>query len=191
MNNIIISGSNRSGSTSLFSYLCKHPDISGSKTKQTNYFIDKNDITKNTVIPIHYTGSKPYSSIFPNIESHYYLEASPDYLYSEGTPERVKQYFSIPPKILFILREPNSRLMSWYKFGKQIGEISSDESYEEFLRKCKSKKFQGKISYQAIATGEYYKYIGDFFKIIPFEDIKVVFFEDLKENPEKVVFLNI
>lgn len=184
---MIIAGANRSGSTSLYNYLCYHPEIEGSELKQSNYFLSKTGIYRNSLAPIHYTSGLPYCEIFTATKCKYLLDASPDYLYSEGTASRISNYFPVKPKILFILREPNDRVMSWYHFGKQIGEVTKDESFEEFVNKSRSGRYSQKLSYNAVDTSYYDRYLPEFYSNFDDDDILIVYFEDIKRNALEVI----
>ena len=136
---IIIAGSNRSGTTSLFHYLSHHPEINPSKVKQTNFFLSMTHYHSKKVIPINYSDDiHAYSDLFHKSVARFEMEASPDYLYSKGTAIRIRNYLNCPPKLIFLLREPNDRMKSWFGFGKQIGEVPEDQTYSEFISKCLS-----------------------------------------------------
>jgi hypothetical protein len=73
--NVVIAGTVKSGTTSLFTYLSWHPDVCVSSVKETNYFT-----------PIIYdekiSNLENYYSFFEHCnESLITLEASPRYLY--------------------------------------------------------------------------------------------------------------
>src|SRR5688572_28937982 len=72
--NLIIAGVNKAGSTSMFHYLSAHPEITGSKDKETCYFLP---IRYNkTVAPI-----EEYAAQFDQSSgARYRLEATPGYM---------------------------------------------------------------------------------------------------------------
>ncbi len=187
---IIICGSNRSGSTSLFKYLSAHPKISSSNIKQTNFFLDSSFIEKGKQEAIYHHSTHPddYLAYYNITEEHRYrLEASPDYMYSKGTPDRLKKYFDPEPLLIFILREPNDRLRSWFSFGKQIGQISPEETFDTFVEKSKKNTENTLKSYQAIETADYFKYLTPFYNTFSSSSIYTVSFDKLKSQPIEVI----
>ena len=183
---VIIAGGNRSATTSLYEYLSDIGIFIPSHVKQTNYFLDKRFVDEGQQANYHYLSDKDsYKSCFPDAErSGPFLEASPDYLYSSVTAQALLDYFDVNPLLIFILRDPKTRIYSWYTFGKQIGEVPSEESYTDFLDKCGQPENYGKKAYRAIATSDYYRLLKPYYNIFSSEDIQIVFFEELSQTPD-------
>ncbi len=186
---IIIAGTNKAGTTSLFKYLGDHPDICPSNVKQTNFFLDKDYPLLNQK-PVYDYESDPtlFEKYFPNnAKTEIKLEATPDYMYSEGTPEKMARYFKGKKvKIIFILREPLNRLMSWFKFGKQIGQLPEETTLAEFIEMNKAEKRNSdKAPLVALETGNYSNYIRRFFNYFEKEKISIYFFEEMTDDPER------
>ena len=109
----IIIGAQKCGTTSLYHFVIRHPDIIPARVKEIHYFT------------VHYKlGSQYYRSNFPtNISRHGYLkkqkkltgEASPTYIYYSTTPNRMKK---IMPnvRLIVILRNPVDRAYSQYHY---------------------------------------------------------------------------
>ena len=73
--NLIIAGVNKAGSTSLFHYLSQHPEVCGSKDKETCYFLPL--LYNESISPI-----TNYEAQFSHCgKSAYRLEATPAYIY--------------------------------------------------------------------------------------------------------------
>ncbi len=103
---VIIIGSMKGGTSSLFSYLNSHPEMVGSRIKETDYFLGRKAFSR---------GRKWYEGLFDG-EGSIAFEASPNYtkrhLFS-GVPERIREL--VPhAKLIFILRDPISRARSHY-----------------------------------------------------------------------------
>ena len=60
------------------------------------------------------------------------LDSTPDYLYSTGTPDKIKEYLN-NYKIIFILRNPVDRIISWYRYAKQVGGILEEMNFQEYV----------------------------------------------------------
>jgi len=176
---LIIGGTTKAGTTSIYNYLSAHPQVSASYRKEVNYFLDPE--FEGPSIHRYEDGIETYGKNFdPSENAKLYLEASPDYLYSSGTPAKIKD--ALPyAKLVFILREPYSRLLSWYKFARQTGLIG-DISASDFI----SEQLQGHgddlPSY--LEQGLYSKYLARYYDVFPASRIKVVFFEELMQDPK-------
>ena len=97
----IIIGSYRSGTTSLYNYICQHPQIAKAKVKELNYFSK------------HWNkGKKWYYSQFPDVLIT--GEASPSYMPCSDSAYRM--YADLTRvKIIAILRNPIDRAFSHCK----------------------------------------------------------------------------
>lgn len=118
--NFLIIGASRSGTTSLFFNLIKHPCISGPKyNKKELHFFDSG-VRK---------GLNWYNDCFPEREENMvHLEATPNYFHSQNAPQEIKR---LMPDIRFIvmLRNPIDRTWSdfWTSREKRRGEFEAQE----------------------------------------------------------------
>ena len=109
----IILGTQRGGTTSLYSYLASHPGIGPASTKEVHFFDNK--FTK---------GLTWYRAHFPSALEKYYVEhvqkrsfitgeSSPYYLFHPHVPRRVAK--AVPhAKLIVLLRNPVDRAYSQY-----------------------------------------------------------------------------
>ena len=180
---LIIAGTTKAGTTSLFNWLSEHPEVYASFRKETNFFLDKE--WENPSIYRYEDGIEKYGTNYSySLAEKLYIEASPDYLYSSGTP--LKIFKSLPKaKILFILRNPFSRLISWYKFAKQIGVISQNLTFDNFI--IQQIQNNGSIKPNILEQGLYSKYLARYFEIFDSNRLKVIFFEELASNHLEVM----
>lgn len=120
--NFIIIGTEKGGTTSLYEYICKHPQVIPSIEKEIHFF------TQNFQKGINW-----YSAHFPYIfnDGNYITgEASPSYLDYVGTAKKVFEF--IPEvKLIIILRNPVNRAISRYYHSLRQGLESS--SFEEAI----------------------------------------------------------
>jgi len=177
---LIIGGTHKAGTTSIFYYLSDHPEVCASNRKETRFFLDTS-----------YPGIAPYKfengldnyGIFFNRCSYDKLrvEATPEYLYSFSTPEKIKN--ALPhAKIVFILREPISRLISWYRFGKQIGLISADKSFDKYIEEQIKEGDKLKENLRTLKQGRYSLYLKTYFNVLGRDKILVLFYEEFLKN---------
>jgi len=119
---IIVAGTNKSGTTSLFNYLAGHPTVTSSSMKQTDFFLQENVIFED------------YLSFFSREETNSLslMEASPDYLYNSDAPIKIQECLrGHDVSLVFLLRKPEDRLLSWFKYSKQLFLIPQDMTFSK------------------------------------------------------------
>src|SRR3712207_1668459 len=91
---LIIGGTTKAATTSLFSYLADHPQICASSLKESRFFLDA-DYPVSSKCRFE-DGLDKYDELFQHCRDDRLLrlEATPDYLYSAATPQKIK--FSLP-----------------------------------------------------------------------------------------------
>lgn len=145
---LIIPGSNRSGSTSLYYYLSEN-GFNTSKEKQIDYLLNQINLTSIENYDDNF--KKGYNNILK-------VDISPDYMYNNNFLFNLKKLFNKSELlIIFLLRDPFDRVVSFHKHGKQIGEVDINESLETFISKNSS---NSKLeSYRSIDRSDYYKWL--------------------------------
>lgn len=198
--NLFIVGEPKCGTTSLYYYLDQHPDIFMSPLKEPNFFCK--DIHKES---IKYWGSKKfnqyflkftrkdYSKLFKNAKDEKILgEASVLYLISQVAAREI-YLFNKKAKIVASFREPVSQQKSFYLQNIRSA-VEDANRFEEALN-LESKRRKGERLPQGIYNpsqlyySEYIKYaehLKRFLNYFPRENIKVIIFDDLKNNTEAV-----
>ena len=108
----VVVGAQKAGSTSLFAYLAAHPSVDQPLVKEINYFDQRPE-----------KGQNWYRRHFPLRESasgHITGEASPMYMVHPLAMDRISR--DLPEvKVIAILREPVSRLISHYRHSVRLG----------------------------------------------------------------------
>ena len=179
----IISGVNKAGTTSLFTWLAAHPEICSPFVKQTFFFLDK-EWQKSFGLQAVYD----YEKGFEEFENYYRdykpgthkLDASPEYLYAPETPARLCQFLKDKDGyIIFILRNPVQRFITLYYYGKQQTIIPQSMNFADFFEASKNYTANKNTSLIAYETGFYSKYIERFLQHFNKEQIKIYFFEDM------------
>ncbi|WP_251923640.1 sulfotransferase family protein [Salinibacter ruber] len=156
----IIPGAGRSGTTSLFEYLGQHPNIYTPRIKEIRYFSDWQK-----------KGIEWYHSHFSDwtVEKEA-GEGSTKYMYSKNAAKRIYNY-NEKIKLLFILRDPVERAISNYKW--------------EVARVGENRRFGNIIPDRYIEPSMYGKHMCRFLKYFERNNIKVILFENFKENPQR------
>lgn len=128
---LIVGGTTKAATTSLFTYLADHPSICCASYKETRFFLDKSYPLPSKY---RYTGDiEEYNLLFSHCNNtQIRLESTPDYLYCSSARETIATF--LPNiKLVFSLREPISRLVSWYRFAKQNGNLEQSRNFEEYV----------------------------------------------------------
>lgn len=183
---VIIGGTTKAATTSLFEYISAHPEVCGSLYKESRFFLDE-DYPLDRKIP--FGTIEHYNSLFSAcLQKKVRLEATPDYLYSSHTPQRIKQLLP-DAKLIFVLREPVSRLISWYKFALQNNILSATISFDEFVA-MQQKPLPGYTAKQhlmALQQGKYIQYLTPYYEIFDKSKILILFYEDISQNHQTVM----
>jgi hypothetical protein len=163
---IIGIGGMKCATTWLYYCLNEHPDIYMSPIKEINYFNKKYDKGETWYLD-NYKHCPP-----DRIRG----EFSPTYLYYKICAERIYN-FCPDAKIIVSIRNPITRLISTYKHSIRSGGISVDLSFAEAI----------KVKPGPLKWGLYYQHLMPFYEYFGKENIVVVVFEEIAQNPKKVV----
>jgi Sulfotransferase domain len=119
----IIVGAQRSGTTSLYSWLSTHPDVAPPVAKEIHYF------------DTHYDrGPRWYRSHFPiRRDGKITGEASPYMLFHPLAPARAAQDLPASTRFLVLLRQPVDRTVSHYWYSYSRRERFEQESLERAI----------------------------------------------------------
>lgn len=185
--NLIVAGTVKGGTTSLFSYLSKHPEICISSVKETCFFL-----------PLRYgnarVGIDQYQKYFSGCRrgEKYRVESTPGYLDGgRAVAEEIKAELG-KIKIVFVLRNPVDRLKSFYRYQKAQMNLPKELTFVQYVEACKQMPFderslQENDAYWGIDGGLYVKYLADWFNVFGKDNIRVLFFDDLVCCPSTVL----
>ncbi len=186
----MIIGAQKSGTTSLYSYMAQHPQILPAFRKEIHYFDTK-----------FYRGSAWYRSNFPfknELENSITGEASPAYLFHVNVPERI--YKLLPDcKFIIILRNPADRAISHYyhyrRNGKENLPMQQAFDYEENRISQARKKLKRRSPfgmyknsmqyrrYSYLARGRYIEQIEPYLRLFKTGQFYIQSSEFFFENP--------
>ncbi len=159
-------GTMKAASAWIFQCLREHPEISGTQKKEVHFF----DLDVN-----YRKGITFYRSFFSN--EGIAGEFSPSYLYEPDVPARIHVHFpSI--KMIACLRNPADRAWSHYRYAIQMhGRLSAYPTFKDAYTADKSLAEMGRYAEQ---LERYFKYFQE-------DQIKIVFYEDLKAKPIETI----
>jgi hypothetical protein len=186
---LIVGGTTKAATTSLFVYLTDHPAICAATYKETRFFL-----SSDYPLPSKYRyrgDAEEYADLFPHCdETQLRMESTPDYLYCEKARERIAEFLP-QAKLVFSLREPVSRLISWYRFAKQIGKLPetlSFDAYVELLFTALDSNAENEEQHlQTLRQGCYTIYLERYFNQFGPARIHILFYEELAAQPVTVM----
>jgi hypothetical protein len=194
----IIIGAQKAGTTSVYNYLIKHPNVLASFRKEVCFF----DYC-------YYKGMKWYNNHFPSKLTELFYkyilrrrlltgEATPDYFVHPNAPKRISE--TLPDvKLILVLRNPIDRAYSHYNHERK-GK-NEELSFEEAIEK-EEERMNGEIqkisqdehffSYNLHHHGYLYKgiyemHLSRWFDEIPRDRILIIDNQDLKDNTPQVM----
>lgn len=181
--NFFIVGAPKAGTTSLYSYLNKIPEIYMSPVKEPNYFSVSVVAEKSYFRPIR--DKKKYLKLFEEVKDEKILgEASPRYLSDPETPKLIHEI--IPhASIVISLRDPVERLFSHYLHRVRLGIVKS--SFKEVLKvelEGRIDRFNRPVD---LEFGLYSDNLKTYQDIFGSEHVKLLIFEEWIKNPKHAV----
>jgi hypothetical protein len=179
---LLIAGTPKAGTTSLFRYLSDHPQVCAANRKETYFFARDFD----------YLGTCRLGETRADFDSYFShcsaagqlrLEATPYTLYASEAAQRIAAVLA-DPLVLFILRDPVSRLFSDYRFHVQREHPAARGSFGEFVEAQRGMKT---VVPNLIELGCYAEFLPAFDRAFGRERVILLLFEELTARPQVVV----
>ncbi|HRI92123.1 MAG TPA: sulfotransferase domain-containing protein [Accumulibacter sp.] len=199
--NLVIAGVPKAGTTSLFRYLSEHPDICASSVKEIRFFTRHHGRIDETTL-------LEYAQYFPPADARRYrMEASPGYLFRAGDiAEEMRSHLPQDTRLLFLLREPVARLLSFY-FAQmsKVGSIRESVTFDDYVRIALDGGDLARVNEDTslaqnmvnrVYEGLYADSLRQFMKFWPRAQLFVGFMETMQQSPrvfmsEVCKFLNV
>ncbi len=189
----LIVGAAKSGTTSLHHYLVDHPEIYMPDIKETWFFhqIDnpnKAILEKMPWLPLDLPS---YTKLFSDAKGDQICgESTPSYLYYYD--RTIRNLKKLHPKwqevkIVIILREPISKVISHYRFVKNHQLDPENLSLKQSLRIENERLRQNKVLLDLfyVDNTKYYQQVKAFKK--EFKNVKVYLYDDLRDDAEALI----
>lgn len=186
---LIIGGTTKAGTTSLFSWLSDHPQVAPSATKETRFFLEEEYPLPAFRHRVSNSGLNLYEAYFGiDKDKIWRLEATPDYLYSVRAAENISTYLK-SVTMVFVLRDPIDRLVSWFNFSKQRGLLSSKKNFHEYIAQQMVDGVDDSTPQhmRALSQGCYSKFLDKNWSEFPKNRIHLVIYEDMVTRPGDVM----
>ena len=189
-----IVGAAKAGTTSLYSYLNKHPEIEMSTIKEPDYF--SNEFIEQQSLYYKKESIKSlnkYHSLYSDTKNLIRGEASVSYLFYEKVPKKIFKYNS-RSKVIIMLRNPSDRAYSHYLMDKRLGFVR--ESFENIVHKKSTHKNSALFYQQYIELGQYSFQIKKYCDVFSKKNILIIDYDNFIYNSSEVlnkvcVFLNV
>lgn len=174
---LILAGTPKSGTTSLFRYLSDHPGVCATNKKETYFFAREFD----------YQGTCTYSESLEDFGKYFThcsdagllrLEGTPYTLYAKNAAQKIAGMLD-SAAVAVILRDPLQRLISDYHFHVQREHPSAQKGFEHFIDWQLNMKGD---TPNLIELGCYQKYLQPFLNIFGAQGVLVLFFEEFVGN---------
>lgn len=183
---LILGGTTRAASTALFLYLGDHPQICRSTVKETRFFLESSYPLPR--VHAFEDGLAKYDEYFSTCSSHLVrMEATPDYLYSLTAAKRI--YASLSDvHLVFVLRDPIERLVSWYRFARQENMLGQRITFSEYVSMQRQSEESTAPQYlRALAQGRYSRYLRAYTELFPGEALVVLTDGEIRRDVRQVV----
>lgn len=181
--NLVIAGVGKAGTTSLFRWLGRHPDVCPSSVKETDHFA-----------PLRYEGGRvgplaDYAATVAHCGAQpWRLEASPAYCYGGEPVIRALRTVLRAPRVVLCLRDPVDRLWSNHRDLHSRGMLPPGIDMAAFVGDCARLRATGedrlpeRRAYRGLSIGHYEEYVPAWLAAFG-PDLRVVFFDDLVTDP--------
>ena len=187
--NLLVLGSQKSGTTSLFSYLSLHPDIFGSNpVKEPGFFsnisMKKNYFNKKGIIFDDREQLLNKYMLRGYKKERYILDGSTDYTIGNSSKnlqvvDNLSNYDKGSFKFLFIVRNPLDRIVScfFHIYSSRVNINNVTNLFELFMD---SSQWD-----QAFLTTLYFTQINHYFESFSRDQFHILTLDDLKSEPER------
>jgi hypothetical protein len=172
--NFLVIGSQKAGTTSLYNILKEHPQVFMAEKKEVNFFFLDSEFRK---------GIEHYQKFFSDISPGKIAcgEASPGYICHPLAPARIKEYLP-NVKLILTVRNPIERAYSQYWDNRMT--LSEPHEFAQTLDFALNDTYEpGKPGY--FSRGTYMQYIQRYLKLFSPDQLLVLLFDDLRQDPSK------
>jgi len=175
--NFFIVGVAKAGTTSLYTYLSKIPQIYMSPVKEPNYFNQLIELNKNQKLGMD---KKRYLSLFSKVKNEKIVgEASISYLRNPHTPTLIRE--QIPDALILIsLRDPVERAFSSFLNNRRYRKLKA--SFHEQLNQELKNDMDNNKTYIRLNAGLYFENVKRYLETFGPEQVKIVIFEEWVKN---------
>jgi hypothetical protein len=193
MPTFLVMGASKAGTTAFHLYLSQHPEIFMSSFKEPKFFAfegmepaflgpGKKPDQQAPFKPLLVTSLSKYQELFSDVTEQKAIgESSPQYLYSERAPERMRHY--VPEvKLILILREPVERAYAHFLYNI----LENREPITDFGRALAEE--ENRIhnnwwwAWHYKYRGLYFQQVKRYLDVFSRDQMKIYLYDDLKKD---------
>ena len=188
--NFLITGAMKAGTTSLYKYLNQHPGIFMSPNKEPGYMSFGDTVNckeSKNLFPNRICSYREYELLFQQVRDEKAIgEATTSYLDCLRAPARIKELLP-NVKLIAVLRDPAERAYSHFLYNKKV--FVEDLPTLEIALKEEHNRVTDKFGYRYkyLGKGLYFKHLSYYLKCFTEDQIKILLFDDLKNDPMKLL----
>ncbi len=185
--NFYVVGAPKCGTTSIWAYLRKHPQVFLPKFKEPSYFISAPPLPG--FEDTYCNGDlERYQGLYREANGHKAVgDCSPGYLWDQRSAQWIHE---VRPdgKIVILLRDPVDRAYSHYYMFALVGEEKS--SFFDAVKRDNSASLAAANQWNNhlyLETGLYYEQVRRYVDIFGAEQVGIYLFEDMEKDPHGVM----
>jgi hypothetical protein len=204
----LIIGAQKGGTTSLFEYLRRHPEIHMPVEKDIAFFNRPNEFRRGgewyltTVLrdappdavcgeaSTYYMSGTPYGDLIQNEQRDPAESLDGGEPLEEVVPKRIKQFLP-DVKLICVLRDPVARAYSHHRMMvlERAESRSFDEAIDQLLtpRAIEQARIAPTRTNNYVVNGEYGRVLGGFLRTFPRAQLMAIFSDDLAERPAQTL----
>ncbi len=183
--NFFVIGAMKAGTTSLYEYLRRHPQVFMTHVKEPHYFTGAGRPFY-SVHPQMARTLEDYLSLFVSVSGERAIgEASPSYLPFPEAPHRIRDVLP-ESKIVAILRDPVDRAFSSYSH-RRARRLESARSFGEAVAMELAGNPDGDGDRDHVAYGFYGRQLAVYFELFDRSQVHVILQEDLARDPSRAI----
>jgi hypothetical protein len=180
--NFYLVGAAKAGTTSIYTYLSKHPDVFFPAIKEPHFFTQVRPASAQRFLIEAVSKRSTYLRLYARAAGRSVIgDASPSYLWHPEVPQRIRT--EVPhAKITIILRDPVERAYSHYLMDYREG--AQDRPFYEALIDDMERTDKGwGVSYLYCELGLYAEQVQRYLEMFKPERVKVLMFDDFRRDP--------
>lgn len=176
--NLLILGTQKAGTTSLYEYIKQHPDLYFSDVKEVTYFVEDELYNKS---------EDYYHSFFTKVSNEKIIASA--YVHMLPCKKAIKRVKEYNPNMKFIImvRDPVSRAYSAYNYAIKNGWEDENNSFEDALSLEKERIKNEEYDLMYFENGMYYKHIKSWQQDFAKENFLIIKDTELRDNPKDVL----
>lgn len=195
--NLFLVGAPKCGTSSLFDWLCQHPDIRGTTVKEPFFLID----------PTHPLARRPnlamdgwaaYGSLFrpEDLDAPIRMEGTTHYLFDSFAREKIAALAGA--KVIIVLREPAARVFSSFNYTKNnLARLRSGITFAKYLSLIETgtdltpewcnHRGSAYVLERDVQYSLYHEYVGQWFSQLGRDSVRIVLMENMVRAPLQTV----